>query len=346
MKPVVLLHSLLLVHACLCAPASQNIRSLLSRVSTSGADVDLDNSSPTSSYQTTLLFSTGNRPLRSNSSPRTRQHKLLGDLDLNHISDKELRKIILWLTEQWPTAEDLIQSIQELVDIGHSGPLSSVLLPEPPLILYEKPLPTIFLTRLGNQIGREPAPTPSSQITLTSPEVAKEALIHLPISTLPELEPPFISNNPTHPTPSIASSSPTPYFSTLPPATTTRTTTTTTVAITSDNNLFAMLQTMDSIDELIIWASERPPYAVALGIYVMVLLLLISIVIVEVTDFIWTLVRTKLPSWRPNFSWSWGRRRVIHLSGPERRLIAVPIADNDEKQTEMNYGTCDEREQC
>ncbi|KKZ60431.1 hypothetical protein EMCG_00717 [[Emmonsia] crescens] len=246
-----------------------------------------------------------------------------------------------------PTAKDLIRSIQELVDIGHSGPLSSVLLPEPSLILYEKLPPTLFHTRLGNQIGHKLAPTPSSPITLTSPEVAKEALIHLPISTLPELESPFISNNPTHATPSIASSFHIPYFSTLPPATTTTTMTTTTMAITSNNNLFTILQTMDSIDELIIWASERPlSYAVALVIYVLVLLFLISMLIVEVTDFIWALVRTKLPSWRPNCSLTWGRRRVIHLSGPERRLIAVPIVDNDEKHTEMNYATCDEREQC
>ncbi|QSS64064.1 hypothetical protein I7I51_01126 [Histoplasma capsulatum] len=78
---------------------------------------------------------------------------------------------------------------------------------------------------------------------------------------------------------------------------------------------------MDTIDELIIWTAERPFWAALFSIYALVLLFLISVVIVEVGDFVWALISMKIPSWR----------RVI-LSGPERRLVAVPAAEKDEKR--------------
>ncbi|KLJ07295.1 hypothetical protein EMPG_17216 [Blastomyces silverae] len=342
MKPISFLQSLLLVHAALAAPASPNIRPLRSNIGIPRADPGLDNSSShPSSYQTQSFILPGTRQLSGTSSRRglsTRQLKLLRDLNLNHISDKELRKIIRWLNEKWPAADDLIQSVQELVDIGYPDQSSFSSLPEPYSTIHDKPLllPTTFLTYQGNRFRDGPSPTSSSQVALTPAGFTKEPLTHFPTSTVPELKTPIISNILALATSNIASSSsssslPTPYLATSPEATMTAT------ASTPDNNLFTILKTMDSINELIIWVSERPVWAVAFVVCALVLLFLLSIVIVEVGDFACAFVSTRLASW------GWRRRRpVIHLSGPERRLIAVPTADSDdEKRAEMDYGTCD-----
>ncbi|OAX83894.1 hypothetical protein ACJ72_01740 [Emergomyces africanus] len=104
-----------------------------------------------------------------------------------------------------------------------------------------------------------------------------------------------------------------------------------------------MLQTMDIIDDFILWTSERPVWAVVFAIYALASLFFVSVVIVEVTDFIWTLLRKRLLLWMPNCSWTSERRRAIHLSGPERRLIGVPAGDGDERWTEIKKETHDER---
>ncbi|EEQ91099.1 uncharacterized protein BDCG_06219 [Blastomyces dermatitidis ER-3] len=336
MKPISLLQSLLLVHAALAAPASPNIRPRRSSIGIPRADTDLDNSSShTSSYQTQSVVLTGSRQLSITSSQRalsTRQLKLLRDLNLNHISDKELRKIILWLNEKWPAADGLIQSIQELIDIGYPDQSSS-LSPEPYSTIHDKPLPTTSLTYQAHRFGDSASPTSSSQVTLTSAGFTKESLTHFPISAVSDIKPPIISNIPALAISSIASSSslPTLYLATSPQATMTAT------ANNHDTNLFTVLKMMDTIDELIIWVSERPAWVATFIVCALVLLFLISIVIVEGADFAYAFVSTRLASW------GWRRRRpAIHLSGPERRLITAPTADSDgEKREEMNYGTCD-----
>ncbi|PGG96846.1 hypothetical protein GX51_07626 [Blastomyces parvus] len=335
MKLISLLQSLLLVHAALSAPASPNIRPPLSNIGIPRAETNPDKSSShTSSYQTQSYILTGNRQLGGTSSRRvlsTRQLKLLRDLNLNHISDKKLRKIILWLNEKWPAADDLIQSIQELVDIRYPDQSSS-LLPEPYSTIHDKPSPTASLTYQGDRIGNGPSPTSSSQVALTSAGFTKESVTPVSTSTEPELKSPIISNIPALAMSTIASTSlPAPPVSTSPHATMIMT------ASAHDNNLFAILKSMDSIDELIIWLSERPVWAVGFVVCALVFLFLLSIVIVEVGDFVCTFVSARLVSW-----W-WRRQRpAIHLSGPERQLIADPTAgSDDEKRAEMNYGTCD-----
>ncbi|OJD20983.1 hypothetical protein ACJ73_07678 [Blastomyces percursus] len=304
MKPISLLRPLLLVNTTLAAPASPNIRSLRSSIGISKTDTDLDNLfSHTSSYQTQSFILTGSRQV----------------------------------TGTYSRGLSTRQSIQELVDIGYPDKSSS-LLPEPYPTIQDKPLPTTSRTHQGRQFGSSAGPTSSSYVSLTSAGFTKEFLAHLPISTVPGMKSRIISNIPALTTSNIASSSsslssslPTPYLATLPRATMTAT------ASTHDNNLFTMLKTMDSIDEFIIWVSDRRAWAVAFVICALVLLFLVSIVIVEVGDFACAFVSARLASW------GWRRRRpVIHLSGPERRLIAVPTAESDsEKRAEINYGTCD-----
>ncbi|EER45739.1 predicted protein [Histoplasma capsulatum var. duboisii H88] len=316
MKPIALLQSMFLVHA-LCAPA------LLSKIVLSGADTDLDkSSSSTLPYQTTVYSSTGERQPRRNSSGQnlsTRQLKLLRDLSLNHISYQELQEIISWLNDKWPAADDLIQSIQQLVDIGLSDSRSSPL-PDPPSDTHDKPLPTAVLMYLGNQVGHKQSTAPNSRTTLNPAEFAEERLTHASISaSLEIIYPPQET--------SIISSLLTIPFSASQPAAAAAAAATT--ATNSDKSLFATLKAMDIIDELIIWTAERPFWAALFSIYALVLLFLISVVIVEVGDFVWALISTKIPSWR----------RVI-LSGPERRLVAVPAAENDEKRMGVNYGSC------
>lgn len=314
MNPIALLQSMFLVHA-ICAPA------LLSKIALSGADTDLDkSSSSTLPYQTTVYSSTGERQPRRNSSRQnlsTRQLKLLRDLSLNLISYQELQEIISWLNEKWPAADDLIQSIQQLVDIGLSGSRSSPL-PDPPSDTHDKPLPTAVLMYLGNQVGHKQSTAPNSRTTLNTAEFAEELLTHAPIrASLEIISPPQET--------SITSSLLTIPFSASQPTAAAAATT----ATNSDKSLFATLKAMDTIDELIIWTAERPFWAALFSIYALVLLFLISVVIVEVGDFVWALISMKIPSWR----------RVI-LSGPERRLVAVPAAEKDEKRMGVNYGSC------
>ncbi|EEH18318.1 hypothetical protein PABG_00881 [Paracoccidioides brasiliensis Pb03] len=155
MRPIaLLLPSLILRQFTLCATALPFAQSLLSRIDTSDAAPGQDVFALTSPYELESLRTEGRRlsSLSTQESLDTRRLQQLRDLNFSRISLKELRKIVLWLQEIWPSAEGLIQCLQELADI--ETPKTNLLssLSTKSSTLPEKPLPSTFLMQLEDKI--------------------------------------------------------------------------------------------------------------------------------------------------------------------------------------------------
>ncbi|PGH12656.1 hypothetical protein AJ79_04154 [Helicocarpus griseus UAMH5409] len=321
MKPLlaVLLPPLLLVHSTLCAPVS-SAPSLLSRTNILEAESDQDSFViPPYQSEQSEAFTLGERPLSSNSpqhGPSTRQLKLLRHLDLNYVSPKELRGIAVWLRQKWPSSKDLIHSIQELLDIEKSDF-------KPSSTQYEKPLPSTFLMQLGDIAGsRTNKFNFPGEYSLQEPLRQKlPKLPNLPVGVLAHFDIKSSPLNPSDPTSTTSSPSGSPSKPTSSP----------TVETT---DLFTMVCTMDILDALIIWTSGRPVWTALLAITALIFLFLLSVLIVEVYDFVWTFAIARFSVRCPNCS----RRRGVRLTGPERQLVAVPMdedEDEDEERKEM-----------
>ncbi|KAK2805613.1 hypothetical protein FQN50_006128 [Emmonsiellopsis sp. PD_5] len=216
-------------------------------------------------------------------SPITHQLELLKDIDLNYTSKKELRKILLWLQEHWPSAEDLIHSIQVLIDT----PLPSSDIPS--TTTYDEPLPTTLLMQLEDQspdfishYRPDPMSTPVYSKSFKPP-------IGVLLGSGRDI---YLSQRPN---PDLSSDPPLDIFSDP----------------SEKPNLFSILCAMDTV-ALVDWASGRPACTALLVIAALAVLFLISVLIVEASDLLWKGVIWCTRSWRS-----------VRLSGPEKRLIAA-----------------------
>ncbi|ODH48694.1 hypothetical protein GX48_05234 [Paracoccidioides brasiliensis] len=292
--------------------------SLLSRIDTSDAAPGQDVFALTSPYELESLRTEGRRlsSLSTQESLDTRRLQQLRDLNFSRISLKELRKIELANIEAPKT--NLLSSLST----------QSSTLPE-------KPLPSTFLMQLEDKIETSLL-TSGPRIRNHASEALRQDFLTLDIQS--QLEPAFISNNLQGIVPRAASSATTTNYITLAPSLLSGTTT---AAVT---DVF-ISWTIDGIDALIRSTSGRPIWTTFLIITTLAILFLISVLIVEVTDFLWTFARSGLSWLRSNCSW-WRRQRAIRLSGAERRLIAVPTADSDEKRVGKSYVEFCEVELC
>ncbi|EEH41925.2 hypothetical protein PAAG_03846 [Paracoccidioides lutzii Pb01] len=341
MRPIaLLLPSLILLQFTLCATALPFAQSLLSRIDTSDAAPGQDVFALTSPYELESLTTEGRRlsSLSTQESLDTRRLQQLRDLYFSRISLKEVRKIILWLQEIWLSTDGLIQCLQELAHIGtpNTNLLSS--LSTQSSTLPEKPLPSTFLMQLEDKI--EPALLTSGlKIRNHDAETLSQDFLTFPKADIQsQLEPAFISNNLQSTVPRAASSVTTTNYKTLAPSLISGTT----AAAVTD---VSISWTIDGIDALIRSTFGRPIWTTFLVITTLAILFLISVLIVEVTGFLWTFARSGLSWLRSNCSW-WRWQRAIRLSGAERRLIAVPATDSDEKRVENSYAEFREVELC
>ncbi|KAK2775258.1 hypothetical protein FQN52_004041 [Onygenales sp. PD_12] len=227
-------------------------------------------------------------------SPITRQLDLLKDIDLNYTSKKELRKIFLWLQENWPSAEDLIHSIQALIDTP-PPPSSELESDIPSTTTYDEPLPTTLLMQLEDQAGSldsisyyrpDPVSTPGFSKSFKPP-------IGVLLGSGRDI---YLSQRPN---PDL-SSDPTSVFSDP----------------SEKPNLFSILCAMDSV-ALVDWATGSAACTALLVIAALAVLFLISVLIVEAWNLLWKGVIWCTRSWRS-----------VRLSGPEKRLIAAHDEDS------------------
>ncbi|ODH13282.1 hypothetical protein ACO22_07415 [Paracoccidioides brasiliensis] len=251
------------------------------------------------------------------------------DLELTNAADTLLP------TMHYLTSGGIGRSRSELADI--EAPKTNLLssLSTQSSTLPEKPLPSTFLMQLEDKIETSLL-TSGPRIRNHASEALRQDFLTLDIQS--QLEPAFISNNLQGIVPRAASSATTTNYITLAPSLLSGTTT---AAVT---DVF-ISWTIDGIDALIRSTSGRPIWTTFLIITTLAILFLISVLIVEVTDFLWTFARSGLSWLRSNCSW-WRRQRAIRLSGAERRLIAVPTADSDEKRVGKSYVEFCEVELC
>ncbi|PGH00657.1 hypothetical protein AJ80_09148 [Polytolypa hystricis UAMH7299] len=215
--------------------------------------------------------------------------------------DSTSHRIMKWASSWLPAAE------KSRDPLGHGFLEAEASMPTPGFPPLDAPTPTASLLAVAEH--GNPVPTPP----LDAQERVSRHMSFFPASTGNNGYTISHSNTAGQSSSTVPEDLPYPFGSTSPTASSGTTTTTPSPPI--------------DIASFILWSSKRPFWATILVLTTLIILFVISVVIVEVSEAIWGVIRT--------LKCLCGNSHAIRLSGPERRLIAVGPEEEGQEEIEV-----------